>query len=139
MNRIKLSAKFHGDRRANVWAAAFVLSLLMIAALFVAGGSEASSGPVPVIVNAPVATVSPAEVFYLPVTVTDLTEQGVLSCQFDLRFDPSVVQLQPTTLDASGTLSSGMFVIWNEPTAGRLPVSAYRATPLSGSGALIKT
>lgn len=113
MNRIKLSAKFHGDRRANVLAAAIVLSLLMIAALFVAGGSEASSGPVPDIVNAPVATVSPAAVFYLPVTGTDLTELGALSCQFDLRFDPSVVQLQPTTLDASGTLSSGMFVIRN--------------------------
>jgi hypothetical protein len=134
---IMFRKRFAG-RQSNVLAAAFVLTILTLAAIFMADSSKAGSGPVPVIVNAPVATVSPAAVFYLPVTVTDLTGLNVLSYQFDLRFDPSVVQLQPTTLDASGTLSSGMFIIWNEPTPGRLLGSAYRATPLSGSGTLIK-
>lgn len=73
----------------------------------------------------------------VPVTVETLTGQGFTSYDFDLIFDQNVLQLQNPPVDAADSLSSGL-VITPNPTAGRLRVSGFGVTPLTGSGALLK-
>lgn len=73
----------------------------------------------------------------VPVTTSDLTGLGVIAFDFDLVFDPSVLQPQSMPVDQSGTLSASMTLTPNA-TTGRLRVSGFGTSPLSGSGTLLK-
>ena len=72
----------------------------------------------------------------IPVTVGDLTGQGVISYQFTVTFDPSVVTI--TNATTAGTLSSGVgqFLV-NSSVAGRITVGASGTSALTGSGTLL--
>ena len=73
----------------------------------------------------------------VPVTVGSLTGQNVVSFDFVLNFNSSVMTLQNPSFDTFGTLSSGMTITPNTSTPGRLTLSAFGTAPLSGSGTLI--
>jgi hypothetical protein len=73
----------------------------------------------------------------VPVTVGSLTGQNVVSFDFVLNFNSSVMNLQNPSFDTAGTLSSNMTITPNTSTPGRLTLSAFGTTPLSGSGTLI--
>ena len=72
----------------------------------------------------------------IPITVGDLTGKGVIAYDFDLVFDPSVLQAQFTPYDAAGTLSSALTITAN-PQPGRLRVSAFGTQSLTGAGTLL--
>ena len=57
--------------------------------------------------------------------------------QFDLAFDPSVLQLEATPVETSGTLSSGLAVVTNGLGSGRLRLAVYGTNLISTSGALV--
>ncbi len=73
----------------------------------------------------------------LPITVGDLTGQGVVAYDFELAFDPNVLQFQSPPIEAVGTLSSAMTITPNTSTPGRLQVSAFSTNALTGAGALL--
>lgn len=72
--------------------------------------------------------------FTVPITTDDLTGRGVISYDFTLNYDPSVVT--PISVNNAGTLSSGMDITYNN-TSGSLIVGAAGTVPLSGSGTLL--
>jgi uncharacterized protein (TIGR03437 family) len=88
-------------------------------------------------VSLPDLTSAPGASLILPITVGDLTGRGVIAFDLDLSYDDSVLQAQPDSTDAVGTLSGG-FTITANATAGRLRVSGFGTAPLAGSGVLLK-
>jgi hypothetical protein len=73
----------------------------------------------------------------VPVTVGDLTGQGVKAYDLQVTFDPTKVVPQGTPFDTAGTISSGMLITPNAGNAGHLIISAFQATDLAGAGTLI--
>jgi len=76
--------------------------------------------------------------FTLPILIGDTTGESVTGYRFTFTFDPAVVGLQATPTDATGTLSSGMSIQTNSSTPGTLIIVAAQASPLTGSGTLLK-
>jgi hypothetical protein len=76
--------------------------------------------------------------FDIPVTVSDTTGQGIISYQFNLIFDPAVIQPLASPVDVTGTVSDGMLVTTNLIAPNTLRVVAFTATPRVGSGTLLK-
>ncbi len=68
----------------------------------------------------------------IPVLLGDVTGRGVIAYEFDLAFDPAVLQFQE--IDTSGTLSSAMTVEHNPNIPGKLRVAAFVAKALAGPG-----
>ncbi len=100
-----------------------------------------ASRPAPeaiVTVTAPIMPAVTGSNFDIPVTVGDTTGQGIISYQFDMLYDPAIIQPQGSPVDTAGTMSSGMFVTVNNPSPGLLKVVAFQATPISGAGTLFK-
>ena len=101
--------------------------------------SETLAGTVQV--TLPTATKAPADNFDVPVTVGDLSGMNVTSFDFDLLYDPTVIQPQTMQTNGVGTLSAacGTFsnVIPVSATQSRLAVSTACVNPLVGAGTLI--
>ncbi len=74
----------------------------------------------------------------VPINVSDTTGKGVLSYDAVLTFDSTVLRLQNPPFDRTDTLSANMTVTTNNPSAGRLNISGFGSTPLSGAGVLLK-
>ena len=83
-------------------------------------------------------TASPSSSLIVPITVGDLTGKNVASYDFTLSFDPAVLKLQSAPTDQTGTLSSGLTITPNTAVAGKISVSAFGTSPLSGAGTLLK-
>lgn len=79
--------------------------------------------------------------FIAPVTVSPLPPPagafgGVISYQFDLTYNASVIQFQD--VDVAGTISNNAAVTINDLTPGALRIVVFRANPMTGSGTLFK-
>ena len=92
----------------------------------------------PINVIAPITGAELNSDFIMPISVADTTGRGIIAYQFDLHFDPTVIQPQGTPVEVSGTLSSGLAAVYNPFNPGLLKVAVYGAYPLTGSGTLIK-
>ena len=88
-------------------------------------------------VSLPIISAPAGSEFTLPVTVGNTTGLDIVSYDFQVTFDPSVVQPAATSFDTTGTMSSGMSITPNTADAGHLVISAFQGTPLSGAGTLI--
>ena len=75
----------------------------------------------------------------VPIIVSDTTGKGVISYDFALNFDPAVLQAQPIAFDKAGTLSGSASFEVNAGTGtpGRVVISGFGSTPLSGAGTLL--
>ena len=73
----------------------------------------------------------------VPVTVGNLTGKGVTAFDFTLTFDPTILKPNSTPVDTAGTLSSGFTITTNAGTPGKLVISAFGTTPLTGAGTLL--
>ena len=89
-------------------------------------------------VSAPVNSVEAGSNFTIPVAVSDTTGLGIIAYQFDLHFDPSVMQPQANPVETTGTLSGELAAVYNPNNPGILKVAVYGAYPLNGAGTLIK-
>jgi len=74
----------------------------------------------------------------VPINASDTTGKGVLSYDAVLTFDSTVLRLQNPPFDRTDTLSANMTIATNSPSAGRLNISGFGSTPLSGAGVLLK-
>lgn len=73
----------------------------------------------------------------LPVMVQGIVGKGVISYEFDLRYDPSVMQPRVDPVDIRGTISRGLSVVTNATEPGLLRVVAYGPMPIDGNGVLL--
>ncbi len=73
----------------------------------------------------------------VPVNVSDTSGRGIISYDFVVNYDSSVLTPMATAFDKTGTLSGGFEVSVNSTTPGTLIVSGFGANPLSGSGTLL--
>jgi len=104
---------------------------------------NAPTAQLPVTVTAPTKNATTGFDFDVPVTVTPLPAPsggfgGVFSYQFDLTYDPNVVNPTASPIDLSGSASAGSFPTSNVPTPGLLKVVVFRASPpMTGTGTLL--
>lgn len=74
----------------------------------------------------------------LPIDIGDTTGKGILSYEFDLRYDPAVLVPAINPADLAGTISEGYSVTVNSNEPGLLRVVAFGTQPITGEGRLIK-
>jgi hypothetical protein len=79
----------------------------------------------------------PGTLITIPISVDDLAPFSIISYQFAVTFDPTVLQPQSSAMSSVGTLSSGMTITANSAIPGRLKVAAFGTAPLSGSGTFL--
>ena len=82
---------------------------------------------------------SPMAIIEVPVEVSDLTGKNILSYQFTLNFNSSVLSPNSDVI-VSNTLSgiSGWSVTPNTNTPGQITIGGFGSNSLSGSGTLLK-
>lgn len=73
----------------------------------------------------------------VPVNVQGVANKGVFSYEFDLRYDPTVIQPQINAADVKGTVSRGLSVVTNPYQPGLLKVVVYGAMPIDENGVLL--
>lgn len=73
----------------------------------------------------------------IPVTVEGAVDKGIIAYQFDLRYDPKVIQPQAEAVTLGGTVSSEMSVAFNATTPGLLRVAVYGPYALGTSGTML--
>ena len=77
--------------------------------------------------------------FNAPISVGDVTGQGITSYDIKVLYDPAVITpVGVNPVDTSGTLSSSMSVLGNVVSPGKLVISGSGINPINGSGALLK-
>ena len=101
--------------------------------------SESRSRDIPLTVNVSLPNISGTQgsAVSIPVTVSDLTGQGVRSYDLQVSFNSAVLQPAPASFTTLGTLSVGMVGAANTSNAGHLIISAFQASDVSGSGTLV--
>jgi Cohesin domain/Dockerin type I domain len=72
----------------------------------------------------------------VPVTVDGAADKGIISYEFDLKYDPSVIQPQANPVDVVGTVSRGLMVVANTTEPGLLKVAVYGPMPIDSNGVL---
>ncbi len=73
----------------------------------------------------------------IPVRVQGVAGKNVISYEFDLRYDPTVLQPHVEPVDVAGTVSRGLFVVANPFEPGLLRVVLYGAMPIEENGLLL--
>jgi hypothetical protein len=91
----------------------------------------------PVTVRLPDTTAARGSELVVPITISDSTDKGILSYEFDLSYDPTVLEIGTNPTDTVQTLSDGRSVTVNAMTPGLIKVVVFGATSLSGEGALL--
>ena len=73
----------------------------------------------------------------MPVTVHGIADKGVISYEFDLRYDASMLQPVSDAVEVNGTVSRGLSIVVNATEPGLLRVIAYGAMPIDENGVLL--
>ena len=73
----------------------------------------------------------------VPVIVDGVVKKGIISYEFDLRYDPTVIQPQKDSVDLLGTVSRGLIAVANAKEPGLLRVAVYGPIPIDGNGLLL--
>ena len=73
----------------------------------------------------------------VPVSVQGIANKGVISYEFDLRYDASVMQPLVDPVDVKDTASRGLSVVTNAAEPGLLRVVVYGAFPIDENGVLL--
>ena len=73
----------------------------------------------------------------VPVNVQGAADKNIISYEFDLRYDPSIMQPQELPVDVAGTVSRGLSVVTNAIEPGLLRVVVYGPMPIDSDGVLL--
>jgi hypothetical protein len=73
----------------------------------------------------------------IPISVEGAANKGIISYEFDLRYDPLVIQPKANPVDLAGTVSRGLSVVVNNSEAGLLKVAVYGPIPIASDGILL--
>lgn len=97
------------------------------------GGGQTKSTTI----DAPRLVAKAGEDMVIPITVQGIERKGIISYEFDLRYDPLVIQPQKNPIDVSGTVSRGLLGAVNAEEPGLLKVAVYGPMPITASGVLL--
>jgi Cohesin domain/Dockerin type I domain len=104
-------------------------------------GSRAAtggSGPeTDIIVTAPAVTTPAGSEISIPLRIEGAAGRALISYEFELRYDPAVLQPSTNAVQLGETVSHRLSVIINGDEAGRLRVVVYGALPVEGDGVLL--
>lgn len=73
----------------------------------------------------------------VPIDVRGVSDKGIISYEFDLRYDPSIIQPLAEPIDIKGTASRGHNVVANATEPGLLRVVVYGPMPIDKDGVLL--
>ncbi len=88
-------------------------------------------------IDAPHLTTSANKEIVIPIAVQQVKNKGIISYEFDLRYDPLVMQPQSDPVDLAGTVSRGLFAVVNASEPGLLRVVMYGPLPIDNDGILL--
>ncbi len=88
-------------------------------------------------VELPEVTAEVGKDIVLPVNVQVISGKDVISYEFDLRYDPLVMQPADGLVDLKGTASRGLSFVTNANEPGLLRVVVYGAYPIDEDGVLV--
>ena len=88
-------------------------------------------------VTAPLIVTPADDEVLVPVSVDGAANRGIISYEFDLRYDPSVIQPQANPVDLAGTASRALSAATNAETPGLLKVVVFGPTPIDADGILL--
>jgi hypothetical protein len=96
-----------------------------------AGGPERQT-----VITAP-EIVSPARQIMVPVKIGSGADKEIISYEFDLRYDASVIRPSQIPVSTAGTVSRGFSIAVNAREPGLLRVAVYGALPIDRDGVLL--
>lgn len=73
----------------------------------------------------------------VPLTIDNLKGSPIGSYEFDIEYDPAVLEPFAVAASVAGTISDGLSVISNSPQPGVLKVVVYGAMPVRGDGVYV--
>jgi N-acetylneuraminic acid mutarotase len=73
----------------------------------------------------------------IPVGVEGAAGKEIISYEFDLRYDPTMLQPLENSVEVAGTVSCGLMVITNRYEPGLLRVVVYGPMPIDADGVLL--
>jgi hypothetical protein len=76
--------------------------------------------------------------FVVPVVIQGAANKNIISYEFELRYDPLVIQPFENPIELAGSVSRGLFVVSNAETYSVLKIAAYGPMPLTTDGVLLK-
>jgi len=88
-------------------------------------------------VGLPVVAAEAGKRIVVPVRLENAADKDIISYEFNLRYDPSVIQPIPETVELAGTVSRGLVAIVNAVHPGILRVVVYGAMPIDSDGTLL--
>jgi hypothetical protein len=91
----------------------------------------------PITVSAQPAMTEADKVVLIPVSVEGVMGKDIISYEFNLRYDPAVIQPLENSADLTGTISRGLLVVTNPYEPGLLRVVVYGAMPITEDGILL--
>ena len=97
---------------------------------------ESVSEKMPTVTAPQLVTPADGEVV-IPVSVDGVIDKGVISYEFDLRYDPSVIQPQKNPVELTGSVSSRLSAVANADESGILRVAVYGAEAINENGVLL--
>lgn len=93
----------------------------------------------PVFVDLPDQYIRPRSSFFIvPITTGDITGKNIISFDFEVQFDPTLMSpVMDAPTSNEGTLSKNFMITVNPYLPGRLLVSGYGPYPMTGEGTLL--
>lgn len=88
-------------------------------------------------VELPQLTASTGKEVVIPVNVQGAANRGIISYEFNLKYDPSAIQPFENPIDVTGTVSHGLSVVVNPYEPGLLRVVVYGPMPIDENGVLL--
>ncbi len=85
-------------------------------------------------VSMPAITAGAGTVVNVPLKIDRLRSVGLTSYQFDIEYDPAVIEPARIAADLTGTLGDQLAIVANVPAPGLLKVAVYGAYPVTGDG-----
>ena len=88
-------------------------------------------------VTAPIMSAPADGEIVIPINVQGAANKGIVSYEFDLRYDPAVIQPMANPVELTGTVSSSLNAVANAESRGLLRVAVYGTMPLDSNGVLL--
>src|SRR4029079_5135973 len=73
----------------------------------------------------------------IPLSLSGLNGRGVESYQFEIKYDPTMIEPAAIAADLSGTMCEGLAVAANSPEPGLLKVVVFGTAPVTGDGVFV--
>lgn len=88
-------------------------------------------------VNLPKLVAAADQQIIVPVNISEAANDNIISYEFNLRYDPTVIQPLADPVDLTGTVSRALKAVANAEEPGLLRVAVYGATPIDSGGVLL--